>query len=167
MLKYDLKKAFDNSGLTKGKLPAVPVSVVITRRFFGHNTLFSNTSSEFDAMVTVGKVKILTGISSAPTGGVSNEGPDWTLQQRQIPGITVKITRNLRPIQKGLAWGARPGHWGQTRTEGAYLFQHGGMPGINIYGLTYPMTQQEMEAATGQSAEQLNASCQAYIKKSS
>ena len=167
MLQYDLKKAFSNSGLTKGKLPTVPVSVVITRRFFGHNTLFSNTSSEFDAMVTVGKVKILTGMSSSPAGGVSNEGPDWTLQQRQVPAMTVKITRNLRSIQKGLAWGARPGHWGQIRSELAYVFQHGGMPGINIYHITYPMTQKEMEAATEQSAAQLNAVCQAYIKKSS
>lgn len=138
MLRYDLKQAFKNAGLTQGKKPPVPVDVRIFYQWyrpqlavdlkFGHHT----TAIGIQANI--------------------HEHKAWLAHQRDIPALAVKIAGVLSSVQHGKVFGTKIS-W----LFGPYASDWNG------YGVIKPMPPAQMEHITGKSLAQIKRICKQRI----
>lgn len=151
-LRYDLLKGWRHEHLDRGTQPPLPVDVAIRVMESSHNIIHTNN------IVTY--VKLPDATIRTRGAGPNNAIylPMWDTDRFIIPTTAVQIIYSLHYLQVGesemlkgnanILWSA----WGGHILD--YITGH-------KYGISNPMSEAEAEAATGKSAKELAALCEA------
>lgn len=156
MLRYELNTAFKHAGLERGQGPAIPVNVTVLHENFSTN-LGGLTGTRMQVQVSFAGHTLKNGLGGVSGPGWFNEGPRWARQQRMMPGMASMITHSIKSVQDGRSYSHGYGFY--QRDIGGWV-----SPGHKTFGMIYPMSQHEMEQATGRTATQLAAVCKADMK---
>ncbi len=151
-LRYDLLRGWKHEHLDRGTQPPVPVDVVI--RVLESTFGFYHESNIITLIQLPG--------TTIHTWGVGTENPfylaTWDYARYIVPTAAVQIIYSLHYLQAG-----KPG---KLSGNGDVLWSAWGGRVItwftgHKYGISNPMSKAEAEAATGKSASQLAALCEA------
>lgn len=159
MLRHEMVVAFRHAHLGQGVGPAVPVSLVIRFREFGNNVI-SGTGIIGNVHLgpAVGKhLDITDGFYRKDL----NLGHYWMRQQHIIPTVALAMTNGTKAVQQGRNFDQQ----GQMYNGAADVdYWHYFGVSAPTDGLHQTLTQQQVEADTGKTAQQLAAICRADIR---
>lgn len=160
LLQTDLHRGLHHSGLDQGAGRRVPVSVVLTERWFADGLISESDYSigYIKGWVTVGDHRYPLFMADSPQPAFRNDGPSWMWQQHLIPALAMSIVNGLREVSVGRPFSSAP-HVDNGTTTADYL----GADGVPADGLASRLSRAEMEAITGRSAAALNALCRSRI----
>ena len=151
-LRYDLEKGWRHEHLGEGRKPPVPVDIVI--RVVEHSHGFPHAPNMVSDILLLGTTIRTHSVSSMESIIL----PLWDTDREIVPTNAAEIIYAMRALHSGNVaalyhpWSTLAASWGEHL---------GGLLSGHIYGIANPMSEAEAEAATGKSAKELAALCEA------